>query len=295
VLTNAAGVMAVPIAEHVVGGVLHFLRGFDVAGRSSGRGCGTGAVGAPRPGGADAMPREVAECRAVVVGVRGIGAAVAERLSALGAECVGVRRSAGGEAPPGFARVVGAGGLDEALAGADVLVLAAPSTPETDRMLDARRLALLPAGAVVVNVGRGALADEAALAEALAGGRLRGAVLDVAEREPLPPESPLWTLPNVLLTPHVSPTVAGAVLGTHARPVRRQLGPVPARRAAPEPGGRRARGTEARGRRGTGASPARSAPAPGPRPASRTLSRPPDRCSTESSAPPPSAARPTCT
>jgi phosphoglycerate dehydrogenase-like enzyme len=145
----------------------------------------------------------------VVVGVRGIGAAVAERLTALGARCDGVRRSAGGEPPPGFARVVGADALDEVLAGADVVVLAAPSTPETDHLLDARRLALLSAGAVVVNVGRGALVDEAALAAALAGGRLRGAVLDVTEREPLPPESPLWGMPNVLLTPHVSPTSPG--------------------------------------------------------------------------------------
>jgi len=148
-----------------------------------------------------------------VVGVRGIGAAAAERLSALGAECVGVRRSAGGETPPGFARVVGADGLDAALAGADAVVLAAPSTPETDRLLDARRLALLRPGAIVVNVGRGALVDEAALAAALGERRLRGAVLDVAEREPLPPESPLWGLGNVLLTPHVSPTSPGRFWG----------------------------------------------------------------------------------
>ncbi len=207
VLTNAAGIMAVPIAEHVVGGVLHFLRGFDVAAvQQRARVWDRGPWAAPAPGGPDAMPREVGECRAVVVGVRGIGAAVAERLSALGAECVGVRRTEAGAAPAGFARVAGVGALDALLPGADVLVLAAPSTPETDGLLDARRVALLPAGAIVVNVGRGALVDEPALAAALAEGRVRGAVLDVTAREPLPPESPLWDLPNVLLTPHVSPT-----------------------------------------------------------------------------------------
>jgi phosphoglycerate dehydrogenase-like enzyme len=207
VLTNAAGVMAVPIAEHVVGGVLYFLRGFDVAVAQHRAGVWDRApwVG-PAAGGADARPREVGECRAVIVGARGIGGAVAERLSALGAECVAVRRSAGGEVPAGFVRAVGAGALDDVLPAADVVVLAAPSTPETDGLLDARRLALLPAGAIVVNVGRGALADEAALARALADGRLRGAVLDVAAREPLPPESPLWGLGNVLVTPHVSAT-----------------------------------------------------------------------------------------
>jgi phosphoglycerate dehydrogenase-like enzyme len=214
VLTNAAGVMAMPIAEHVVGGVLHFLRGFDVAAaQQRARVWDRAPWAAPAPGGPDVMPREVGECRVVVVGVRGIGAAVAERLTALGAECVGVRRSAGREAPAGFARVVGVGEVDAALGAADVVVLAAPSTPETDGLLDARRLALLGAGAIVVNVGRGALVDEPALAAALAGGRLRGAVLDVAAREPLPPESPLWGLPNVLLTPHVSPTSPGRFWG----------------------------------------------------------------------------------
>jgi phosphoglycerate dehydrogenase-like enzyme len=214
VLTNAAGIMAVPIAEHVLGGVLHFLRGFDVAAvQQRARVWDRSPWAGPARSGLDAMPREVGECRVVVVGVRGIGAAVAERFAALGAECVGVRRSAGGEAPAGFGRVVGADGLDDVLERADVVVLAAPSTPETDGLLDGRRIALLPAGAVVVNVGRGALVDEAALAAALSSGRLRGAVLDVTEREPLPPESPLWGLPNVLLTPHVSPTSPGRFWG----------------------------------------------------------------------------------
>ena len=214
VLTNAAGIMAVPIAEHAVGGVLHFLRGFDVAAaQQRARVWDRAPWAGPAPGGPDAMPREVGECRAVILGVRGIGGAVAERLTALGAECVGVRRTASPEVPAGFARVVGVEALDGVLAGADVVVLAVPSTPETDGLLDARRLALLPAGAIVVNVGRGALVDEPALAAALAAGRLRGAVLDVTEREPLPPESPLWGLANVLLTPHVSPTSPGRFWG----------------------------------------------------------------------------------
>jgi phosphoglycerate dehydrogenase-like enzyme len=214
VLTNAAGVMAVPIAEHVVGGVLHFLRGFDVAAaQQRARVWDRGPWAAPAAGGPDALPRELGECRVVVVGVRGIGGAVAERLAALGAECVGVRRTPDAAVPAGFVRVVAAGAFDAVLPGADVVVLAAPSTPETDGLLDARRLALLPAGAIVVNVGRGALVDEPALAAALAERRVRGAVLDVTAREPLPPESPLWDLPNVLLTPHVSPTSPGRFWG----------------------------------------------------------------------------------
>lgn len=210
VLTNAAGVMAVTMAEHVVGGVLYFLRGFDVAGalQRARRWDREPWVG-PETGGLDAAPREIAECRVVVVGVRGIGGAVAERLTALGARCMGVRQRPSAGAPRGFAAVVGPEGLDAALAEADVVVLAAPSTASTDGLLDARRLGLLPAGAIVVNVGRGTLVDEPALAAALAAGRLRGAVLDVTAEEPLPGESPLWALPNVLLTPHVSATSPG--------------------------------------------------------------------------------------
>jgi len=99
--------------------------------------------------------------------------------------------------------------LDELLPEADVLVLAVPHTALTDRILDARRLALLKADAILVNIARGDIVDEAALAEALASGRLRGAALDVFEQEPLPPESPLWDLPNVFVSPHSASTVAG--------------------------------------------------------------------------------------
>ncbi|MDF1503311.1 D-2-hydroxyacid dehydrogenase [Roseisolibacter sp. H3M3-2] len=214
VLTNAAGTMAVPMAEYALAGALHFLRGFDVAlARQRAAAWDRGPWVDDDGGGAAANgfrgPVEVAECRVLVVGVRGIGAAVAERFAALGASVVGVRRRPGAAAPPGFARIVGEDALDAELAAADVIVLAAPSTPATERLLDARRLGLLRPSAIVVNVGRGALLDEGALAAALAAGRLRGAVLDVMDVEPLPPESPLWRLPNVLLTPHVSATSAG--------------------------------------------------------------------------------------
>jgi phosphoglycerate dehydrogenase-like enzyme len=101
--------------------------------------------------------------------------------------------------------VVGGEALDGELPGADVVVLAAPATAATAGVLDARRLALLPPGAVVVNVARAALLDGAALLAALDAGALRGAVLDVFPQEPLPPESPFWGHPGVLVIPHASP------------------------------------------------------------------------------------------
>src|SRR5690606_23905336 len=89
---------------------------------------------------------------------------------------------------------------------ADYLVLTLPHTPETENILDADRIATLRRGAVVINVGRGALIDEDALAGALRDGTLRGAALDVFRTEPLPSNSPFWALPNALVMPHTSPT-----------------------------------------------------------------------------------------
>jgi phosphoglycerate dehydrogenase-like enzyme len=198
--TNSAGVHAVPIAEHVAAGVLCLLRGFDLALDAQ------RAVRWDREPfiGADTPVRELGECRVLIVGAGGIGAEVARRLSAFGAHCVGLRRRPGRGVPPGFARVNALDALDEELPGADVLVLCAPLTPATRGLMNARRLARLPTHAIVVNVGRGALLDEDALAACVRGGRLRGAVLDVFGREPLASTSPLWHLRSVLVTPHVS-------------------------------------------------------------------------------------------
>lgn len=200
VLTNAAGLYGPTIAEYVLGGVLHFLRGFDVAARLRQTRTWDQGVFAR----AAAAVREVDECRVLVIGAGGIGGEVARRFRALGARVTGVRRRPSLGAPDGFDAVHGSEALDALLPAADVLVLATPLTSGTQTLLDARRLALLPAGAVVCNVARGQLVDEAALVDALMTGRLRGAVLDVFAREPLASDSPLWHLERVLMTPHVS-------------------------------------------------------------------------------------------
>jgi phosphoglycerate dehydrogenase-like enzyme len=106
----------------------------------------------------------------------------------------------------------------ETLPGADWLLLACPLTPQTEGMVDAQALALLPAHAQLVNVSRGEIVDQPALIEALRSGRLAGAFLDVFAKEPLPSDSPLWSLPNVIVTPHS----AGLSDGNAAR-VRRMF------------------------------------------------------------------------
>lgn len=200
IFTNSAGVMGPSVSEHVVGAVLHFLRGFDAAVELQQR-----AEWSKEPfTGSHSGVREVCETRVLVIGTGGVGAAIGLRFAALGAECVGVRRHPHLGRPPGFARVVGPGALDDELRSADVVVVSAPLTPETLGLLTAARIDCLRAGAIVVNVARGALVDEDALARALRAGRLRGAALDVFQEEPLPSASPLWKAPGMLITPHVA-------------------------------------------------------------------------------------------
>jgi phosphoglycerate dehydrogenase-like enzyme len=200
VVTNSAGVHAAPMAETVVGGLLFLLRGLDIAvvRQRERRWDKAPFVGADSP------LRELSECRALIVGAGGIGGAVARRLTALGAWCTGIRRRPERGVPEGFAEVAGADALDALLPRHDILVVAAPATPATRALVTADRLDRLPRGAIVANVARGSLLDEEALAARVAAGRLRGAVLDVFGREPLPEDSPLWALPSVLITPHVS-------------------------------------------------------------------------------------------
>jgi phosphoglycerate dehydrogenase-like enzyme len=204
-ITNSAGIHGPPIAEFVVAGVLHYMRGLDVAIAQQGRGEWSKAFFVAE----DSPLREVADCRVLILGTGGLGGETARRLSALGARCTGIRRRPELGPPPGFVAVYGLDQLDAQLPSADVLVLAAPLTADTSEAMTRRRLELLPRGAIVVNVARGALLDEAALAELLAAGRLRGAVLVVFRHEPLEPESPLWRLSNALVVPHVSPVSPG--------------------------------------------------------------------------------------
>ena len=205
VLTNSAGVHAIPIAEYVVAGVLFFMRGFDLARDQQQR-----HEWNKQPFVAEDSPlREIGEARVLIIGAGGIGTETAKRFAAFGAHCTGTRRHPERGAPAGFERVVAANGLDAELPHADVVVLTAPLTAETRGLLTAQRLDRLRSTCILVNVARGALVDEEALADRLRAGRLRGAVLDVFQEEPLAQDSPLWQLRSALVTPHVSPVSPG--------------------------------------------------------------------------------------
>ena len=197
VITTASGVHAQPLAEFCLMVILAFSRGLlgmleqqrrrhwerfsgtDLAGRTLG-----------------------------IVGVGSIGREVARLAKALGMTVLGVKRRTEGVDPATLHldALYPPGELHKVLKRAAFLVLITPHTPETETMIGAEELALMPRGAIFINIGRGRLVDEPALIDALRSGHLGGAGLDVFAREPLPADSPLWTLPNVLVSPHSGST-----------------------------------------------------------------------------------------
>lgn len=218
VFTNSAGIHAEPMAETVLGMVLFFGRGLDFAVRSQARG-----IWSTDPFYVSGAPlTELQDSTVGLVGFGGIGREIARRVASLGARVLAVKRSpplqseaeleavaGGGRLGDRITLLHGPGGLDAVLRESDVVVLCAPETRETRGLLDADALARMKDGALLINVGRGKLVDETALVAQLQAGRLRGAGLDVFAKEPLAPGHPLWGLPNVLITPHVSAVSRG--------------------------------------------------------------------------------------
>jgi phosphoglycerate dehydrogenase-like enzyme len=182
----------------VIGGLLHLVRDFprlerDKAARRWERFAG----------------EELAGRSALVIGTGSVGRRVGLGLHHLGVSVTGIGRRYRPELPEGFSRVVAASDLDATLPATDLLVICCPLTEQTRGMIGEKQLALLPAGALVTNIGRGPVIDEDALLASLQSGHLRGAVLDVFAREPLPEDSAFWTLPNVVVSPHSASTVSG--------------------------------------------------------------------------------------
>jgi phosphoglycerate dehydrogenase-like enzyme len=199
VLTSARGIRARAIAEHVLTVTLalarHLRRAFE---RQATR---TWALDELESAG---TVRTIQGMRMGIVGLGSIGAEVARLASAAGLRVSATRLNVDRPTPPGVERVLPPDRLSELLAESDVIVLAATLTPSTDRLIGRQALGHVKRGALLVNVARGRLIDDAAVIEALADGRLGGAALDVFTREPLDPSSPYWEIPNVIVTPHVA-------------------------------------------------------------------------------------------
>ncbi len=199
-VTTSAGSTAEPIAQTAIMGLLALARGFPrwlLAQR--------GRQWNPER---KLLPPDLSTQTAVVVGLGRIGAEIARLARALGLKVIGVRRGPRRAEDP-VDELHPPAALPGLLARCDWLVIACPLTPETRGLVDAAALAALPKGARVINIARGEIVDEPALIAALKSGHLAGAYLDVFATEPLPPDSPLWELPNVLATPHNSAVAAG--------------------------------------------------------------------------------------
>ncbi len=193
VITNSSGVQAAPIAEFVM---LFALEHAKQAARLRVAQAGRRWVGR------EVDLEELTDKLMLIIGLGQIGQAIAARATAFGMRVAGSRRS--GAPLPGVELVVPEGGWRQLLGEADYVVIAAPLTPETRGMFGATELAAMRPDAYLINIARGEIVDEAALIAALQRGQIAGAGLDVFPEEPLPAESPLWGLPNVFVTPHVS-------------------------------------------------------------------------------------------
>jgi phosphoglycerate dehydrogenase-like enzyme len=204
-ITTSSGANAEPVGVSAAAGMLMLSRGFP------------GWMAAQRrhawePVRGDSVPDDLRGQTLLLVGVGEIGKTLARIAQALGMRVIGVRRSGRQPGDP-VDEMHPPAALEQLLPQAQWLALCCPLTDETRRMIDAARLARLPRGARIINVARGEIIDEPALVAALASGHLGGAYLDVFEQEPLPADSPLWDLPNVVLSPHN----AAASTGNDAR------------------------------------------------------------------------------
>jgi glyoxylate/hydroxypyruvate reductase len=193
VVTNAAGIHAQPLAEFVLFAMLYFARRWPRM------------VAEQRAHHSERCAIETLEGKTLgIVGLGIVGRNVATLAKPLGLRIIGTRRSPGERdaAHLGVEAVYGQAGLPTLLEQSDYLVLSTPHTDETVGMVGRAQLACVKPTAVLINIARGSIVDEPALIEALQSGRLHGAALDVVAREPLSTDSPLWDLPNVLITPH---------------------------------------------------------------------------------------------
>jgi phosphoglycerate dehydrogenase-like enzyme len=198
-VTNPSGIFSVPMAEHTMGLLVALARNFPDSVRQQDAKRWSQQEIWDKPPHLTELNGKVL----LIVGYGSIGREVAKRAKAFDMHVWGVTRSGDGERAHAK-EILSAARLHEALPNADYVLIAAPETAETKQLIGAAEIAKMKRGARLINVARGSLLDEAALIRALENGALAGAALDVAETEPLPAESPLWTAPNLMITPHTS-------------------------------------------------------------------------------------------
>lgn len=198
ILTNAREVHGVVVAEQVMAMMFAIARRIPESVRFQVK----HIWGQPILSEEDRIPQELGGATLGLVGLGSIGRNVASRASAMGMKVIAVREHADRPKPEHVDEVLPSSQLNKLLSRSDYVVLSSPVTPATKGMIGKDQLAAMKPEAYLINVGRGPLIDEAALMEALRSRQIAGAALDVFDQEPLPPESPLWDLENLLITPH---------------------------------------------------------------------------------------------
>ena len=197
-LTNAREIHGPVVAEHAIALICALAKCLPQAARFQQKHIwGQTLIWERRP-----RPRELAGATLGLVGLGSIGRAVAKHAANLGMHVIAVREHPEKEHPPSVQEVFPTSQLEALISQSDYVVLAAPVTPNTRGLIDARGLTKMKPDACLVNVGRGSLIDEAALVNVLREKKIGGAALDVFEEEPLPPDSPFWDFENLLITPH---------------------------------------------------------------------------------------------
>ncbi|HEX4782806.1 MAG TPA: D-2-hydroxyacid dehydrogenase [Candidatus Sulfotelmatobacter sp.] len=200
VLTNSREVHGPVVAEHVMALIFALAKKIPQAALLQQRRIwGKGEMWNQRT-----RPREIAGATLGLIGVGSIGGRVAKLAAAMGMRVIAVREHVEKGSPDGGEAVFAPSQIDDVLRQSDFVVLAAPLVTSTERVMDAGRLDNMKPSGYLINVGRGAQVDEAALIEALRSHRIAGAALDVFDQEPLPPDSPLWGLEDLLITPHTA-------------------------------------------------------------------------------------------
>jgi phosphoglycerate dehydrogenase-like enzyme len=200
-LTTSSGSTAVPIAHTAIAALLMLARNFP-----SWIDAQRNRVWRPMQG--NEVPADLSGQTALILGLGHIGREVARMAKALGLYIVGTRRTLRAVDNP-VDELHAPDKVAHLLPRAQWLIIACPLTDETRGLIDAEAIARLPRGARIINIARGEIIQEPALIAALASGHLAGTYLDVFQQEPLPPDSPLWAMPNVLITPHNSGAAAG--------------------------------------------------------------------------------------
>jgi phosphoglycerate dehydrogenase-like enzyme len=199
IISNSRGVQSTPIAEHVLAVLLALAKQIPFAIDNQRQ-----RKWAQNDFRGDRLPWLLSGRTLGLIGAGTIGSQIARLASAFGMHVLALTRREKSATIAGVHEVLPPGSLDTLLERSDALVIAAPLTPETMNLIAAPQLARMKRGSVVINVGRARIIDHCALADALRSDHLGGASLDVFHQEPLPPDDPLWTLPNVILTPHTS-------------------------------------------------------------------------------------------